>query len=146
MIDVTRSRAATEREMVDECTITRDPQGVHDDVFDESTGRYQTPPAADSTLVYDGPCLLSSLSAQGAGNAAEGGQDIYREQYRLRVPVLDQHGNDLVPMIGDTITITASLNDPAMVNREFTAIEVLGGSNTVSRRIRMVARVRGPRT
>ena len=46
----------------------------------------------------------------------------------------------------DTITITASLNDPAMVNREFTAIEVLGGSNTVSRRIRMVARVRGPRT
>lgn len=146
MIDLTRSRTAAENVMVDECTITRDPQGVHDDVFDESTGRYLTPAATDTTTIYDGPCLVVATSTRANGQKSEGGQDIFRQEYRLRIPVVDGHGNDLIPLIGDTVTITDSLNDPAMVGREFTAIEVLGGSSTVSRRIRMTSRTRGPRT
>ena len=146
MIDLTRSRAATEAEMVDECTITRDPQGVHDDVFDEATLTYQAPAASDSTQVYAGPCMVVAMSTRAQGQLSEGGQDVFRQEYRLRIPVVDEHGNDVIPLIGDTITVTDSLNDPAMVDREFTAIEVLGGTSTVSRRIRMTSRTRGPRT
>lgn len=146
MIDLTGPRARAEERMVDECTITRDSQGPHDDPFDEETLTYGTPAAGDADLVYEGPCLMVALNTRAQGQQAEGGQDIYRQEYRCRIPVVDQYGDDLIPRIGDTITLTGSTNDPAMVGRVFTAVEVLAGSSTVSRRIRCVQRTRGPRT
>ncbi len=141
MIDVTGARERTEADLVDKCVITRDPQGVHDDTFNELDLTYGTPAAGDTSTIYADLCSIAAVATQGRGEQTEGGQMVYRDEYRARVKV-----TNTVPAIGDVFTLTVSANDESMVGRRFTIIEVLGGTYTVTRRLRMVARKRGPRT
>ncbi len=141
MIDVTDARARTEADLPDRCTITRDEQGATDDVFDEATLSYLARPATDLSTVYDDVCSVSPEGGdRAAGDDSEAGQDIYRDRYKARILT------DAVIQIGDVLTVTESVNDPTLIGRELTVVEVLGGTHVVTRRLRLTGRTRGPRT
>lgn len=142
MPNVTGARRRMEREMEKSgtrCTITSDPQGPTDGGLDKTTGRI-TAPDDDSTVVYRGKCLLGAPQAAGS-STPDSGQDIYRDLYRIRIPVAAA-----APPIGAVVTIDANPADVAQIGKTLTVTKVLGSSFPVSRLLGCVDRTRGPRT
>ncbi len=125
--------------MVDAVLITRDTQGPTDDVFDELTLTY-TPPSSDAETVYEGVGLVGDMPDGGQGSSTEGGQDLWRDLFRCRIPM-----DADVPQIGDVVTVTTAVNDPSLADRTFTITGVSGRTYAVTRILRMVERTRGPR-
>lgn len=133
------ARATAEAVFDAACTITRDVEGTTDDVRDEAN-LTSTPPAADSTTVYSGPCLLRPPTATTAAQAhRQGGAQIATEDLRARVPAT------VTSRPGDILTVTASPNDPSLAGRSFDVTRVIAGSYAVTRMLLLADRARGPR-
>lgn len=134
-------RAAAERTMLDRCTITRDPAAPDNRPFDEQTLTYG--PAPTATAIYGGRCSVTPDTDTMATSQTEGGQDIYRDQYRARIPLAAT-----CPQIGDWLTVTAVAphGDPALVGLDLQVTKVITRSRAVTRQLRLVDRTRGPRT
>ncbi|WP_256789817.1 DUF6093 family protein [Frankia sp. AvcI1] len=134
MVDVSAPLAAAQVEveslMVDACTITRDVDGVRDDVLDPATLAL-VPPDPDTAIVYTGPCGIAARSPAGQSTQsliADGGDREWAARYTLKTPLAGP-----VPEPGDTVLITAS-RDPGMVGLEFRVIGPTVGTFRLSRR------------
>lgn len=101
------ARRVVEKHLTDSCRITRDRQGVYDDVLDMATGRLLTRPV-DPEVVYAGACLVTPT---GIGQTVEGARVMERRGYRVRL------AHDAPPILrGDTVTVTAA--DPELNGRQ----------------------------
>ena len=138
MVDLTGPRSTVASLFDATCTITRDPQGTTDDVFDENTGQL-TPPTGDTSTVYSGPTMIRP-GGYAAQLRSEGDQIIESDTYRARLPVD-------APLVapGDIYTVDSCTSDPELVDQTFTVLAVTGGSLSVSRILTLQRRSRGPR-
>lgn len=117
-----RGRAAALAGMIDTCTITR----VTSVVTDPDTG-VQTPTI---DTVYEGVCRVQQRTPGGARPADAG------EAYLLMLRMELQLPNSATGIVvGDTATITASVNDADLVGREFRVRELAHKSEATARRL-----------
>lgn len=112
------ARRLVEKHLTDSCRITRDREGVYDDVLDMATGRLLHRPLAPQ-VVYDGPCLVAPT---GIGQTVEGARVMERRGYRVRL------GHD-APVIlrGDSVTVTQSA-DPELTGRQLAVVDSSQGA------------------
>lgn len=96
-------RAHAESRMTDTVKITR---GAGEPVWDEETGMYDDAPVD----VYEGPARLR-LASSVVGDVDAQGQLLAAQTPVLSLPVLTSGG----VKVNDTVLITASQNDPALV-------------------------------
>lgn len=112
-MNLTGARRLLQKHLTDSCTVSRDIEGVHDNVLDIATGQL-APAPADTTEVYAGPCLVTPT---GIGQTVEGARVVERRGYRIRlawdVPAFRK---------GDVVTITAAA-DPELVGRQLVLID-----------------------
>ncbi|HEX9991350.1 MAG TPA: DUF6093 family protein [Acidimicrobiales bacterium] len=142
MTDLADLRALVEAEMLDACTITRDREGVGDDVRNEETGALE-PPAPDTTTVYTGPCLFVAASrTRQSRDEEQGGAAVYPVEYDCRIPLS-------APVVerGDVVTVTAvgPDGDESLIDRPLVVVGVERVSKTVARRLSLYEAERGPR-
>jgi hypothetical protein len=97
-------RAQAEARMTDAVLITRPSDA--EPVLDEDTGLY----APATTTIYSGPGRLKSTSTV-VGAVDAQGQNLAAQSLRLDLPVATSGG----VQANDTVTITASVNDPSAV-------------------------------
>jgi len=109
--------------MLDECTVTRPGEPV----TDPDTGTV-TP---GSTPVYSGPCKVQQTISQ-ASNPSAGGHQFTVQDVRWDTPVTA--GPFLV---GDVVTMVASVLDPQLVGRAFRVIETFHKSGATAQRTRV---------
>ena len=115
-------RAHAESLMIDTCLITR----AGEPVWDEGSGTYT--PGAPVT-VYDGKCRVRN--ANPAPQNADSGETMWAvDLFVLSLPVVASVG----VRDGDTVTITASMNDPGMVGMEATVQGQHWQTNSTARR------------
>lgn len=117
-----RARATALAGMVDTCRITR----VTSVVTDPDTGM-QIPTTA---TVYEGVCRVQQRTSGGARPADAG------EAYLLMLAMELQLPNSATGIVvGDVATITASVNDPDLVGRQFRVRELAHKSEATARRL-----------
>lgn len=119
-----RGRAAAERGMRDSCVITRPVSASVDKV----TGAV-TP--TSTTTVYAGVCRLQQAADQAAMGTDQGEAYRLMTKRELQLPVAtsaDVRANDIV-------TITACVNDAALVGMVFTVRDEAGKSEATARRL-----------
>lgn len=114
--------------MVDTCSITRDIEGVLDDVLDTMTGAL-TPQASDSVEVYAGKCLVSPGTTQERMNDAPG-RLVASRRYGVRIPT-----TAAAVRPGDVVTITASDRDASLVGRRLRVESITRQSLAVTRQL-----------
>lgn len=118
-----RARAAAVRGMTDTCTITREADGA----VDENTGRV----AVTTQAIYTGVCRVQSQRAQ--SRAEDVGED-----YKLLLPLEVQLPITVTGMlVGDIITITASVNDADLVGRKLRVRDPMHKTDASARRPRV---------
>lgn len=118
-----RARAAAVRGMTDTCTITRPADGA----VDENTGRV----AVTTQTIYTGACRVQSMRAQ--SRAEEVGED-----YKLLLPLEVQLPITVTGLlVGDIITITASVNDADLVGRKMRVRDPMHKTDASARRPRV---------
>lgn len=116
-------RAQAESLMVDTCAITR-PGGRGE--YDPDTHTYG---AATDTTVYTGACRVRA--DLDPGDVDFGGGPVTLTTALVSIPIdADQ------VLQGDTVTITAAVNDPQLVGRTFTVRAVLAQTHATARRLR----------
>lgn len=141
-MDLTRARATAARladqVLTDTVVITVDDEAVSDDVLDEATGQLARPPG-DNRTIYTGPGLVSPAATGENRPDQVGGASVYDSAYRLRIPAA-------APTIppGAVVAVTASL-DAQLVNRAFTVLAARDGGQSITHRLTLEARARGPR-
>jgi len=115
--------------MTDDCTITRDSEGVGDDTWDDVLGTY-TRPSPDESEIYSGKCMVlpTPLGSRPGQSAAV--EDPGSRELRILIP-LDQ----VDVAIGDVVTVTASRRDPALVDRTFAVIGTVAQTFAVYRQL-----------
>lgn len=116
--------------MIDECLISRDEQGVYDDVLDEETGEL-VQPDPDVVEVYSGACLLKPMGTKDQAYDT-GDQPVYRKGYNVLLP---KEVDDV--RLGDVLTMTTSVRDPALEGYSFRVFEVRVSTHSVYRHIRV---------
>lgn len=117
-----RGRTAALAGMVDTCRITR----VTGTVTDPDTG-VVTP---GYTTIYEGVCRVQQRSASDARPADAGEAYLVLLRLELQLP------NSATGIaVGDTATITASVNDADLVDREFRVRELAHKSEATARRL-----------
>lgn len=112
------ARRLVEKHLTDSCRITRDRQGVYDDVLEMATGRLLTRPL-DPEVIYEGPCMVRPT---GIGQTVEGARVVERRGYAVSLP----HDAPRFRQ-GDVVTITASA-DPDLVDRQLVLIDGTQGA------------------
>lgn len=116
-----RGRAAAERRMVDACLVRQ--------ITGESTGPggVVTPTYA---TVYSGICEVDQSETQARQEDA-GEAHLLMTRRTLKLPVVESSA----VRADHVVTITASLNDPGLVGREFVVRDEFGESHSTSRRV-----------
>ncbi len=118
-----RGRVAAERSMVDTCTVRRKTDGV------EGPGGVITPTWTD---VYTGKCRVQVRAETGSqSNVGEAALILTRHEFHLPITAVGI-------LEGDVITVTASVNDPDLINRTYTVRDVLTKSEATARRVTAV--------
>jgi hypothetical protein len=117
--------------MDDDCIITRDASGVHDDAFDPETGEYVRPDGDDG-IVYEGDCWVSRGGNQPMDQSV-GGTTQIEEAYYLNIPLGAAEVKD-----GDYIVIRASLRMQQLVGKTFRANIIEMGTFKIKQKVRMV--------
>lgn len=107
------ARRSVEKLFLDRCTIIRDPEGPHDDVYDEETMQ-MVPNVDDSKRIYSGRCNFAPKNLQTNLVELVAGQDLSDVTFRFSVP-----WNAPGLAIGDLITCTASKYDTTLKGRKF---------------------------
>ena len=118
-----RGRLSAEALMLDACAVTRPGAPVTDPETGEVT--------PSSTPVYSGPCKVQQTISQ-ASNPTAGGHQFTVQDVRWDTPVTA--GPFLV---GDVVTMTASVLDPQLVGRVFRVIETFHKSGATAQRTRV---------
>ena len=116
-------RREAESLMLDMCTVSR----LGEPVTDPETG-VVTP---GETFVYSGPCKVQQTISQ-ASNPSAGGHQFTVQDVRWDTPVTA--GPFLV---GDVVTMVASVLDPQLVGRAFRVIETFHKSGATAQRTRV---------
>ena len=117
-----RGRAAALAGMIDACQITRVTGATTDDL----TGAV----IPTSAVIYAGACRIQQTVAMGQRtDAAEATAIVLRLE--LQLPVV---GSESVGR-GDQVTLTASVNDPALVGRTFKIRDLHHKSEATARRM-----------
>ncbi len=130
------SRADAESLMVDACTISR-VSGVPDEVTGEQTWvvLYPNPAWPADHPWKSGKCKVQALDPQESTPDA-GGHAFTVQRYRVDVPV-----GSYKPEVGDVATITASVEDPYLVAREFHVVALLHKSLATAYRLAVTDQV-----
>jgi hypothetical protein len=119
-----RGRAAAERLMVDECTITRAGEG--EPVFNETTMQYDPPPGS---TVYTGRCRVQLTGAMaGTPEAAERVLVVQRATVQVPISVTGVE-------VDDVVTITASAHDPDLVGNRYRVRSLFAKTHATARRL-----------
>lgn len=117
-----RGRAAAERNMVDACVITR------------RTGESTDPNSGVVTptliTVYTGRCRIQAGDPHAEPTDA-GEAEVLLAQRVLQLPVATSTGIEA----GDRVTITASVNDPDLVNRQYVVRGEFAKTHATARRL-----------
>lgn len=129
-------RALAESLMLDTCTITRAGEGKGP--FNDVTGQYDAP---DRVTVYGpdiapafGKCRIQDKSVIAGSQSAEVGErNVIAQGWELQLPVLSS--GDVA--INDVAHIDTCVNDPSIVDREFTIQARHSKSQATSRRLRV---------
>jgi hypothetical protein len=129
-MNLERARQRVITTLTDTCSITNDPGGHYDDVFNETTGLLDS--TGQVAVVYNGMCSVRSLQVSPRVPLHEevGGQVLANLMYRVTLPA---EGTEAVTP-GQTVTITAS-SDSSLVGRTFIVQRVAEGSWEPSRRL-----------
>lgn len=120
---VLAGRREAEALMVDACDVMR----PGDPVTDPETGNV----IPGETFVYSGPCKVQQTISQ-ASNPEAGGHQFTVQDVRWDTPVTA--GPFLV---GDVVTMVASVLDPQLVGRAFRVIETFHKSGATAQRTRV---------
>jgi hypothetical protein len=125
-----RARQRVLTTLTDTCSITNDPGGHYDDVFNETTG--QLDPTGQIVTVYSGVCSVRSMQVSPRVPLHEeiGGQVLANLMYRITLPAEGTEG--VTP--GQTVTVTAC-SDSSLVGRTFIVQRVAEGAWEPSRRL-----------
>jgi hypothetical protein len=123
-----RGRAAAEAGFADACTIRRATGGgTTDPVTGYPTQVYAT--------VYAGPCRVQQAVA--VARPHEVGEDrVLIVRFDLQLPVAGTSGLQ----VDDLVTITAAVNDPDLIGRAFSILELAHKSESTARRVGMIER------
>lgn len=106
--DLTYATEVVESLMDDECVITRDSDGVSDDVLDADGN---LTPVGSATTLYEGVCMVRPVQAIKPHPVPYTEQQV--SQYAVKVPVTV----DVDYRKGDVVSITSSRRDPQLVGR-----------------------------
>lgn len=118
-IDISSGISFIESFMVDTCAITRDVQGVLDDVLDLSTGLLVRP-NPDTISVYTGKCLFRTKVPRQRPPETFPGQGEHEFKFfelLLPVSVVDIE-------IGDKVTPLTSVNDARLLTRSLLVADI----------------------
>ena len=121
-----RGRAAAAALMVDTCLIRRRTGVPTDDLTGQTSPTYAT--------IYSGPCRMQAAGSGAMGirdEAGEAGVIVLRME--LQLPVA---GSDGVRR-SDEATITASTNDPDLLNRTWRVRDLMHGTHKTARRLQV---------
>lgn len=117
-----RGRARAEKGMADTCLIQHETGGITDDLTGTVTPTYST--------VYDGVCRIQQREA--IGQRTESGEaSVVVLRLELQLPVVAS----AAVARGDRVTITAAVNDPALIGRTFTVRDLAHKSEATARRM-----------
>lgn len=115
--------------MTDACTITRAATGKGE--WNEETGQYDPLPP---TVIYEGKCRIQIASVMGDASSVGAGERVGTTQGSvLQLPVLES----VDVAVNDVVKVTACVNDPSLVDREFTVEGRHGKSQATARRLRV---------
>ena len=117
-------------QMTDTCTIDRDVRGVYDDVLNEATGELEPSGVAD-TEIYAGSCLVATINQ---GDKIQRSADMAKE-YNLYKVLLPLSTASSSVRIGDILTVSASVSNPALVGKSFRVNKVETETHAVYRRL-----------
>ncbi len=107
-VDLTRARlSATDKVLLDRCSITRNPEGQRDAVFDAETGDYAADPDETEILATDVPCMAREMAAL---DGAVGSAPAVVKRWTVKLDFATVP-DDL--RVGDTVTLTTS-TDPLL--------------------------------
>lgn len=121
-ITLARGRTASEQGMVDSCTVTSGGTITTDDLTGATT-------VTGGSTVYTGKCKIQ----QGAGAQRTDAGEVVQVLLGLQVH-LPVAGSENVTR-GAVVTITAAVNDTALVNRTFRVRELAFKSFATARRL-----------
>lgn len=122
-------RATAESTMTATCAIRTDPEGTGDDTLDQNTGQL-TRPVGEPSTIYTGKCRVAP---EWQGQTDSEGRRIYTERnYSASIP-----WNAATPQVGSAFVVTASPNDPALVNRDMRVMTVEARTFAIERRMRL---------
>lgn len=121
-----RGRAAAEALMVDACTIRRAAAGT----TDPDTGV----PSPTYTALYAGKCRIQQSVVQAQQHdVAEDYQLLLRLEVQLPMAVTGL-------LVGDEVTVTASVHDADLVGRVFRVRDLAHKTHATARRVQVVER------
>lgn len=137
--DQSAERATVEARMLDTCRLTRDAEGVADDVLDPVTLEL-VPPSPDSTTIYGpspdgidvggmgGMCSISPYVRD--ENRTEGQREDTRQLWRGRLPITAGP-----PLYGDRLELLGVHDDgdASLVGRSFIVVRIGAHTLGVSR-------------
>lgn len=139
MTDLTAAKSTIESLMLDQCSITLDVEGTHDDVLDPATLRLSRP-VNDTTTVYAGRCSVYPEGGQGgagrANVAVEGGGQKTLLSYIVAIPAAAA-----IPPVGAVVHITTAA-DPGLKDAVLRVTAVIGRTRVVVRKLRCELRER----
>lgn len=122
-------RADAEANMVDTCIITRAIPGNGE--WNPETGQYDPLPP---TTIYTGKCRIQIASVMGdASEFTAGEREGATQGSVVQLPVLAS----TEVAVNDVVKVTECVNDPSLVDREFTIAGRHGKSQATARRLRM---------
>jgi hypothetical protein len=124
---LTRAQASAAAVLHDRCRLTRDSEGVADDVLDPTTLEL-TPPALDASTIYEGQCLVADLS--NLTRQAPDVRDALAHRYRVRLPASAPE-----PRVGDRFVALSAALDAALVGKTMVVVDIVLASLLVTRQI-----------
>lgn len=117
-----RGRAAAEAGMIDACLVEHKTGHTTDHLAGQATDTW--------TTVYSGRCRIQQSIAMGQRTDA-GEVSVVVLRLELQLPVVESENVDR----GDRVTVTASVNDPSLVGREFVIRDLHHKSEATARRM-----------
>jgi hypothetical protein len=117
-----RARAFAEAGMTDTCTIQRQTGVTTDDLTGQVTPIY--------AAIYSGACRIQQAAAMGQ-RTESGEASVVVLRLELQLPIVGSEGVER----GDRVTITAAVNDTALVGRVFTIRDLAHKSEASARRM-----------
>lgn len=127
--DVSLARATAESVLPDRCYIDRDPQGVRDNTFNETTGKRESL-TGDRTMVYEGPCLIVAAGMGTRRRGTSEGEEA-SPSWEVRLP------HDAAAQVGDRLVLRRVHmgGNSRLLSKRFRIIGAPEESLTVLRRL-----------